>query len=206
MDNLARTSVIMRIFLALTLVWMVILTPAAANPSSAGDAVLVLVTPGAYLDTDGDGLSDEVETALTTDPLNFDSDGDGLPDGWEVWNGLDPNNPDDAYADANGDGLTNLEKFDLGLDPYLCDSDSDGFWDIIEFDRGTDGASASSYPKSNVPCDVDQNGVVDAVDLQYVINGTLGVPTPVPTNVNAVGDVDAMDVQAVVFRVLGMNS
>ncbi len=35
-------------------------------------------------DRDGDGLSDEDELRLGTDPLDRDSDGDGLLDGWEV--------------------------------------------------------------------------------------------------------------------------
>ncbi|MFO7974225.1 MAG: hypothetical protein R6V12_06295 [Candidatus Hydrogenedentota bacterium] len=203
---MAHRSVIARIVLALTLASTLVISPAGATPSSAGDAVLVSVTPAAYVDSDGDGLSDEVEAALGTDPLNFDTDGDGIPDGWEVWNGLDPNDPDDAYEDANGDGLVNIEKFDLGLDPYNNDSDGDGYWDVIEFARGTDGASASSYPKSGVPCDVDQSGTVDAADLQHVVNGALGVPTPVPADVNGVGEVDAVDVQAVVLAVLGMDS
>lgn len=33
------------------------------------------------IDSDGDGLSDEQEKALGTDPLNKDTDGDGIPDG-----------------------------------------------------------------------------------------------------------------------------
>lgn len=35
-------------------------------------------------DSDGDGLSDDEERALGTDPLKRDTDGDGIPDGWEV--------------------------------------------------------------------------------------------------------------------------
>jgi hypothetical protein len=35
-------------------------------------------------DRDGDGLTNEVEKRLGTDPDNSDTDGDGLLDGWEV--------------------------------------------------------------------------------------------------------------------------
>ena len=39
---------------------------------------------GGAIDTDGDGLSDEAETPLGTDPHNPDTDGDGFGDGEEV--------------------------------------------------------------------------------------------------------------------------
>jgi hypothetical protein len=42
-------------------------------------------------DGDRDGLADNVERQLGTDPANPDTDGDGLLDGWEVYgvNGID---------------------------------------------------------------------------------------------------------------------
>lgn len=52
------------------------------------------------VDTDGDGLDDEREANLNTDPAHWDTDGDGLSDGDEViiWK-TDPLNPD---SDADG--------------------------------------------------------------------------------------------------------
>jgi hypothetical protein len=44
----------------------------------------------AGLDSDGDGLPDDVERMLGTDPFNPDTDGDGYPDGLEVTLGSDP--------------------------------------------------------------------------------------------------------------------
>jgi hypothetical protein len=41
-------------------------------------------------DADGDGLTDDQEAALGTDPTNPDTDGDGVADGAEVANGTDP--------------------------------------------------------------------------------------------------------------------
>ena len=53
-------------------------------------------------DSDGDGLSDQIEkTQYGTDPAVWDTDRDGLSDGWEVLNGLDPNDPGDAGVDDN---------------------------------------------------------------------------------------------------------
>jgi YD repeat-containing protein len=42
------------------------------------------------LDSDGDGLTDEEERRLGTNPFNADTDGDGYPDGLEVALGSDP--------------------------------------------------------------------------------------------------------------------
>ena len=197
---------LIRIAVISTFIGTSISAPVLANPTSAGDAVFVLVTAAAFTDADGDGLTDEVEAALGTDPLDADSDGDGMPDGWEIWNGLDPRDGADAWDDSDCDGVTNLDEFLHGLSPFACDSDNDGYWDVIECSRGTDGACASSYPKSGVRWDIDQDGCVNAVDIQFVINGALGMTTPVPTNVNAVGDTDAIDVQLVILGALGMNS
>ena len=61
-------------------------------------------------DSDGDGLTDGVETNTGnfvdktntgTDPNNSDSDGDGVGDGDELFNGTDPNK--DSYEIAEGD-------------------------------------------------------------------------------------------------------
>jgi uncharacterized repeat protein (TIGR01451 family)/MYXO-CTERM domain-containing protein len=69
------------------------------------------------LDSDGDGLSDALETLIGTDPMDADSDDDGVLDGDE------PN-----YAeDTDGDGLINA------LDP---DSDNDGLFDGTEMGKG----------------------------------------------------------------------
>jgi len=43
------------------------------------------------VDSDGDGLSDQIEDALGTDPSDTDSDNDGIDDKTEILSGYDPN-------------------------------------------------------------------------------------------------------------------
>lgn len=69
-------------------------------------------------DTDGDGLYDERELALGTDPFNPDTDGDGILDGDEVANGYNPSAPDDFSKieyhspQASAPQRTDIYRFD----------------------------------------------------------------------------------------------
>lgn len=67
----------------------------APNNKTIGDesnpvATVTSSTVIATIDTDGDGLTDEQEKALGTDPTQSDTDGDGYSDGGEVGGGYDP--------------------------------------------------------------------------------------------------------------------
>lgn len=46
-----------------------------------------------------------------------DTDSDGMPDDYEIANGFDFENPDDADEDADGDGISNLGEFIAGTLP-----------------------------------------------------------------------------------------
>jgi hypothetical protein len=61
---------------------------------------------GAVQDSDEDGLSDEEEADLGTDPEDPDTDGDGVSDGAEVDAGTDPLDAEDFPADADPDPPT----------------------------------------------------------------------------------------------------
>ncbi len=90
---------------------------------------------GNVVDTDGDGLSDELEATLKTDPNDADSDDDGLVDGDE------PNLSDDH----DGDGTINA------LDE---DSDGDGLFDGTEAGRDCSN-SATDASKNKCRADAD---------------------------------------------------
>ena len=115
-------------------------------------------------DSDGDGLSDGEEAALGTDPLNQDSDDDGLTDGAEALSGLDPLNPD-----SDGDGLLDGTEFVGDTDPFEADSDGDGLNDGDEIEAGSDPNAVDS----------DGDGLWDGSEVS---NGTD------PTNEDTDGD------------------
>src|SRR5262249_3731080 len=71
-------------------------------------------------DSDGDGLLDNTETTLGTNPNDADSDDDGVSDGAEV--GSNPASP----VDTDGDGVINA------LESSLVDSDGDGVNDQLD--------------------------------------------------------------------------
>jgi gliding motility-associated-like protein len=115
-------------------------------------------------DCDGDGLTNEDEITLGTDPLNPDTDGDGVTDGTEVLDGTNPLDPCEYLeasitlpqgtgwqnADCDGDGLTNEEEVDLGTDPFNPDSDGDGVTDGTEVADGTSPLDPCEFLLSSV--------------------------------------------------------
>ncbi|MFN8592333.1 MAG: hypothetical protein U0031_12815 [Thermomicrobiales bacterium] len=95
------------------------------------------------LDSDGDGLTDDGERALGTDPAAIDSDGDGLTDRDEAeLFGTDP-----LAADTDADRLDDAtELLTSSSNPFLPDSDGDGVSDADEFAAGTNPSDDTSVP------------------------------------------------------------
>ncbi|WP_437577565.1 hypothetical protein [Sorangium sp. So ce887] len=125
-------------------------------------------------DSDEDGMSDDLEVALGTDPNDADTDDDGVPDG------LEPNPVDDT----DGDGLINA------LD---VDSDNDGLFDGTELGLDCDGpgidapsrrctpdADAGATKTSPLDADTDNGGVSDGsedANLNGVVDNDESDPT-----------------------------
>jgi len=65
-------------------------------------------------------------------PITVDWDRDGIFDDWELSNGFDNLNLEDAHADSDGDTLSNLNEYLYGFDPHQRDSDEDGIPDNLE--------------------------------------------------------------------------
>jgi hypothetical protein len=86
-------------------------------------------------DTDGDGLTNQEEVQLGTDPNNPDTDQDQLMDGPEVKTlRTNPLNPDsDADQLTDGDEVNRIRT-----DPLKMDTDGDGLGDGDEVNRTTD--------------------------------------------------------------------
>ncbi len=86
---------IVRIILTLLFLWL----GRPACPLLAAMSVSTIARPATPLvDSDGDGLSDDEEEALGTDPLLADTDGDGFDDLEELLAGTDPLDPTDHPA------------------------------------------------------------------------------------------------------------
>ncbi len=104
----------------------------ATGTSIAATATAQFVTT--LGDRDGDGLSDQQELVIGTNPDNPDTDGDGLLDGEEVL--LYGTNP--LVRDTDNDGLSDFDEVRVyGTDPRNPDTDGDGCSDGLEVAIGT---------------------------------------------------------------------
>ncbi|MGL5440532.1 MAG: hypothetical protein ACRDA4_09210 [Filifactoraceae bacterium] len=116
-------------------------------------------------DADGDGLSDNFEKMIGTNPDNMDTDGDGLTDGFEynylttdlLLKDTDENKVSDADEDFNNDGLSNIEEQRLNTDPSSTDTDGDTLKDDDE---------VNVYKTNPLLRDTDNDGIDDADEIK----------------------------------------
>ncbi|HZD53664.1 MAG TPA: Calx-beta domain-containing protein, partial [Woeseiaceae bacterium] len=125
---------------------------------------------GAQGDPDDDGLTNQREEELGTDPQNPDTDGDGVNDGDEVSAGTDPLD-DRSFEDTDGDLVPDAVEAADSTDPEdpedFLDSDVGGTADHIE---------TVTYPTFGLPAtdpaktaddrrDFDGDGLPDRLEL-----------------------------------------
>ena len=147
----------------------------AEDPDSDGDGLSdnqeaeVGTDPG-NPDTDQDGLFDEAEVAAGSNPLIYDTDDDGFGDNAEAAAGSDPNDPasvpeGEPTVDTDGDMLTDAQEAELGTNAATPDTDGDGVTDFAEvgFEPG------SSTGTDPLVFDTDGDGVGDGDEIA---NGT----------------------------------
>ena len=121
--------------------------------------------PIAKADSDGDGLTDDREKTLGTDPHDPDTDNDGLKDGEEV----DTYKTSPVDFDTDGDGLGDGEEVTkYQTDPRDPDTDNDGL---------DDGKEVKSYGTNPSKADTDGDGLNDRVEVENYLTDPLDPDT-----------------------------
>ncbi|MEZ4297208.1 MAG: MYXO-CTERM sorting domain-containing protein [Polyangiaceae bacterium] len=163
--------------------------PGTPTPEICGDGLdqdCDGVADNGCVDSDGDGLFDDQEIAIGSDPNDADSDDDGVLDGDEP-----------SFAeDSDGDGTINV------LDP---DSDNDGLFDGTELgldcsDPATDLSAGQCVPDADMGTtvtdpldpDTDNGGVSDGAE-DTNLNGAIDIGETDPTAGHGADDGTVVD-------------
>ena len=133
-----------------TLIYLLTVAPDDMNINAASGEILW--TPPETGDTsvtvdvsDGEGGSAQQSWSITVTEVQ-DSDNDGLTDDEEILLGTDPND-----SDSDNDGLLDGEEVNLyGTNPLDKDTDDDNHSDGSEVAAGTDPLDANDFPESPV--------------------------------------------------------
>ena len=196
-------------------------TDPSGNTSPA-DAVTFTVVGGPG-DTDGDGLPDQQEGPIGTDPHDPDTDDDGLGDGQEVHTtGTDPLDPDtdnDGLTDGQEvNGVKIRERFEVcgkkvrksitvRTNPLRKDTDKDGVRDgkevkgykIKQKVKTRKSSFVIGKTRSNpTRKDTDRDGLTDKVEVTGKANKRFGKAKTDPTkcDTDKGGVRDGMEVKA----------
>ncbi len=155
---------------------------------SAGDNYILDIQTGAIfriirIDSDGDGVADDIEEADGTDPT----------DSCDFVLASQTVSPSTAWntADCDNDGVTNAEEVTDGTDPLNPDTDGDGVIDGTEKSDGTDPTDSCSSIASSVTLSLSQAFLVSDCDGDGLSNGDEIGPDPkkpVDSNGNGIAD------------------
>ncbi|MBT6068914.1 DUF11 domain-containing protein [Candidatus Peregrinibacteria bacterium] len=134
------------------------------DPNDEGDGGTGDGAAGGDTDPDGDGLSNDVEEDLGTDPLDPDSDHGGVRDGEEVDRGTDPNYTADDFPTDTSD-LPDLTA-DIG----------DGFTDADSFANNEEPGAHITIPACTVcPCPVSIENSADVKEDDIIFTAITSV-------------------------------
>ncbi len=154
-------------------------TDTAASPCTNESIDVTISVLECVFDMDNDGLTDDEEVTIGTDPNNPDTDGDGILDGQEVnVDNTDPLDDCDSVggiplgtSDCDNDGLTNDEEVTISTDPNNPDTDGDGILDGQEVNV--------ELTNPNNP-DTDGDGLTDGEEILVIDDSsTTAVPDTV---------------------------
>jgi hypothetical protein len=147
---------------------LVMLALVGVNCQSAGTPGGLAVPSSFDSDSDGDGLSDDTEAMLLTDPHSSDTDGDGISDGDEYF--VHFTNP--AVADSDFDGLNDYDEiFVVGTNPNFDDSDFDGLSDGLEVNP--------TFGSDPLNADTDGDSILDGDEIALFLD--LLIPNQIGT-------------------------
>lgn len=128
-------------------------------------------------DPDNDGLTNDQEKALGTDPQSPDTDGDGLTDGDEV----NRYHTSPLMRDSDGDGLRDGDEIvSSRTDPQKSDTDGDGL---------SDGDEITKFHSDPLKMDTDGDGLTDGQE----ITKTKTDPLKADTDGDSLSDGDEVD-------------
>ncbi|RJP43619.1 MAG: PKD domain-containing protein [Desulfobacteraceae bacterium] len=137
------------------------------NSNDPDTPVLTVQLSGdGIIDTDGDGIPDDIENASCTNPYDADTDDDGIPDGVEDANQngiVDAGETDPCNPDTDGDGIQDGTELGYTLDDIGPDTDTDIFQPDLDPASQTDPLEADTDGDGYIDGDEDinHNGRVD---------------------------------------------
>lgn len=115
-------------------------------------------------DYDKDGLTNQQEANIGTDPLKKDTDGDGYNDKWEIRRGCDPliftSSMLDCSSDADADGDLLSRWVESWMDTDLANPDTDG----DGYSDGMEVGEAYQVSWGDTPSFIDPELVSDPLD------------------------------------------